>query len=444
MSRTEDRLTDALDAMGRTVADENLRPLPGMAAGSAAAGHGGWRRWLAPAAAAAAVVVIASLAVTPILGQGTGRGTGSGAGGSATTSQSGLVYGVSRCAPRVMAATSGGPAADYTRADREVASGTVAGRPWSVWVKRGLSQPTALEDGGLVLAGRWYGMCAGLPNVLETELVDTGGPGVAYGYLAYPGPVKVSMTPAHAMGALHVVRLAGVSAFIAPLSESACAYPSVTVHGSARTGSAMHHLEFGTCEAGHDVAITASDGSWSESGAQSGVLLRGCRPNATLLSSGGPAAPHIARDVKVAAGTIGGQAWGLWSQKGSHGVDGIKNGGLVLSGRWYGLCPLALNPASFELIDAGSAGVVYGFVASPGDYAIGLTGRTARQRVPKPAVYRVQGGTFFIGLLPRSACDYLSMTLDAIRSGQTDSQTLDFRGCLSGHLVEVRSGSGSW
>jgi hypothetical protein len=439
MSRTEERLTDALEAMGRTVTDENLRPLPDVAFGSSA-GHSGWRRWLAPAAAAAAVMVIAALAVSPVLG----RGTGSGPGGSAATTRSGLVYSMSPCGPRVVAATSGGPAADYTGADKEVTSGTVAGRPWSVWVKKGLSEPTALEDGGLVLAGRWYGMCAGFPNVLETELVDTGGPGIAYGYLAYPGRVTLSMTPAYAMQAPQFVRLPGVSAFIAPLSTSACAYPTVTVSGSARTGSAMHHLEFGTCQPGHDVAITASNGSWSVSGAQSAVLLRGCRPSATMFSSGGPAGPHITRDVKVAAGTIGGQAWSLWSKKGMQGVDGIKNGGLVLSGRWYGLCPLGLSPTGFELIDASSAGVVYGFVASPGAYAIRLTGRTDRQLLPQPAILRAQGGTFFIGLLTRSACDYPSMTLNAISGDQADSQTLDFGSCKSGQLVKVRTGSGSW
>jgi hypothetical protein len=441
MSRTEDRLTDALDALGRTVADEHLRPLSDIAVGSSAGAHSPWRRWLAPAAAAAAVVVVAGLAVTPILGHGTGRAAGSGAGGSAATPRSRLLYDASRCRPPVTAATSGGPAADYTGADREVASGTVAGHPWSVWVKKGLSEPTALEDGGLVLSGRWYGMCAGLPNVLETELVDTGGPGIAYGYLAYPGRVTLSMTPAHSMRAPHVVRLAGVSAFIAPLSKSACAYQSVTVNGSAHAGSAMHHLELGTCQPGHDVAITSSDGSWSDTSPQ---LLRGCSPSATMFSSGGPAAAHIARDVKVAAGIVGGQSWSLWSQKGSHGVDGIKNGGLVLSGRWYGLCPFGLNPAGFELVDARSAGVVYGFVGSPGDYAIRLTGRTERQRLPKPATLRAQGGTFFIGVLVRSACDYPSITMDAIRNGQTDSQTLNFGTCKPGHVVEVRTGSGNW
>jgi hypothetical protein len=446
MSGTEDRLTDALDAVGRTVADQDLRALVDLGVGSSPRLRRGWHRWLAPAAAAAAVAVIASLAVSPIFRQATGNvAAGSGTGASTQARQYASLGYASSCSPRVVAATSGGPAADHTGAAKEVASGTVAGHPWSVWAEKGMREPTALEDGGLVLSGRWYGMCVGFPNVLEAELVDAGSPGIAYGYLAYPGRITVSMTPPHAMQAPHIVRLAGVSVFIAALSKSACAYHSVTLRGSAAAAdSATHNLTFGTCQLGHDVAVTASNGSWSYSGDEPLASLLGCNPGPTQFASGRPAAAYTAGDVKVAAGTIDGQPWSLWSLKGSHGVDGIVNGGLVLAGRWYGICGRFLNPAEFELIDARSDGVVYGFVASPGGYTIRLTGQTQRQHLPTPSTLRIQGGTFFIGLLPRSACDYPSMTLLATKKGLVDVHELGFGGCTSGHLVPIVTGHGSW
>jgi hypothetical protein len=58
MSRTEDRLTDALAAVARGVQEESLPPLPAHSPGS---GLHRWGRWLAPAAAAASVALIVVL-----------------------------------------------------------------------------------------------------------------------------------------------------------------------------------------------------------------------------------------------------------------------------------------------------------------------------------------------------------------------------------------------
>src|SRR5260370_36215586 len=46
--------------------------------------------------------------------------------------------------------------------------------PWSVWAKKGVSEPIALEDGGVVFSGRWYGLCPGFPNVFEMDLANLG------------------------------------------------------------------------------------------------------------------------------------------------------------------------------------------------------------------------------------------------------------------------------
>lgn len=58
MTRTEERLVDALGAVGRSVMEETLPPLPGR---SPAPKPGRWGRWLAPLAAAASVVLIVVL-----------------------------------------------------------------------------------------------------------------------------------------------------------------------------------------------------------------------------------------------------------------------------------------------------------------------------------------------------------------------------------------------
>jgi hypothetical protein len=55
MTRTEERLIDALGAVGRGVREETLPPLP---AHGPAAKPGRWGRWLAPLAAAASVVLV--------------------------------------------------------------------------------------------------------------------------------------------------------------------------------------------------------------------------------------------------------------------------------------------------------------------------------------------------------------------------------------------------
>jgi hypothetical protein len=441
MSRTEDRLTDALGAVGRTARDEDLRPLGDLETGSAHRGQARWRRWLAPAAAAAAVVVIAGLAVSPVFRHGPAAGArGSRHGAPASASSYSSFWNQPRCSPQVVAATSGGPASDHTRTMKQVASGISAGHSWTVWVKKGLSEPAALEDGGLVLSGRWYGMCAGDRNPLAAELVDEGVRGIAYGYLADPGPIRLSMTPAYARHALTTVRLPGVSVFVAALPESACAYHSVTLRASASAQQATDQLQLGTCQPGHVVAITGGSGSWTASLAS----MLGCNPSTTRLDSGGSSALRTAGEVKVASGTIGGRPWSLWSAKGIAGAGAIKNGGLVLSGRWYGLCSFMQNPAEFELIDVGPAGVVYGYVASPLRDAVRLIGPTSSQRLPAPAAVRVQGGTFFIGLLPRSACDYPSMTLQVSTTRRTDSAylSLRFASCRAGHLVTIHGSSG--
>jgi hypothetical protein len=60
-------------------------------------------------------------------------------------------------------------------------------------------------------------------------------------------------------------------------------------------------------------------------------------------------------------------------------------------------------------------------------------------------VFRVRGGTFFIGTLPRSACDYSTVVLNAVTRGVDDMHTFKFsQPCRVNQLVTTSGGFGSW
>ncbi len=78
-------------------------------------------------------------------------------------------------------------------------------------------------------------------------------------------------------------------------------------------------------------------------------------------------------------------------------------------------------------------------MANPGDYAVKLVPGT----LSAPVTRQVQGGTFFIGLLPRSACAYPSLVLDATTRSVTDEHHLGFGTCRAGQNVAIQESDGS-
>jgi YVTN family beta-propeller protein len=367
---------------------------------------------------------------------------------------------MSTCSPAETQQTSGQPAAAFTSQATKVASGSVNGDGWTLWVKKGQLEPSALENGGVVLGGRWYGLCAGFPNIAEMEFINAGSQGIAYGYMAMPGKLGLTMTPSGSLLSPDTVSLGKASFFIASLAKSACAYKSVVLHAVTPGGSAMHQLGFGSCEANRDVAITGSDGEWgsgqaaasvpgmglgaSSPSAGAGTLANSsdeCSSQPTTSESGGRAAARTATETRVARGLVAGTPWSLWSASKGGGVDGIENGGLVLGGRWYGMCPGPPNPAEFELLSTGRDGIVFGYVANPGDYKVTLSG-APDLRLPR--TYRIDGGTFFIGVLPRSACAYRALQLTASTRSVTDLHHLGFGSCRPNQLVAITESNGSW
>ncbi len=175
-----------------------------------------------------------------------------------------------------------------------------------------------------------------------------------------------------------------------------------------------------------------------------------CAPRTDAAASGGPASALTSTASEVASGTTGGQAWTLWSKKGETGARGIEDGGLVIHGRAYGLCPGYPNPAELELADiAGGHGLAFGVVGYPGPAKVQLYQSTAGtfntgKPLPAPQVKIVEGISFFIGALPRSACDYPSLELNATSPGVSDEHNLGFGTCTAGKLVPITASQGIW
>jgi hypothetical protein len=127
----------------------------------------------------------------------------------------------------------------------------------------------------------------------------------------------------------------------------------------------------------------------------------------------------------------------------------MENGGLVLDGRAYGLCPGYPNPAELQLIDVGSNGVVAGVVGYPGLATVDLSESSpgtfdVGQALPSPSVRVVDGVSFFIGTLPKSACDYSSLELNTTSPGVSAQHNLGFGACVAGQLVPITESQGIW
>jgi hypothetical protein len=53
-------------------------------------------------------------------------------------------------------------------------------------------------------------------------------------------------------------------------------------------------------------------------------------------------------------------------------------------------------------------------------------------------------GSFFIGTLPKSACDYPSLELNATAKQGSSQHNLGFGSCVTGKLVQITASQGIW
>ena len=395
------------------------------------------------------------------------------------------------CSPTTDAATSGGSPQALMRSGREVASGSIEGKVWTLWSAHDQSGAAGLEDGGLVLDGHEYGLCPGYPNPSETEMIDTGADAVIYGVVDYPGLAKVQISTgalnSFAVGKVlpspHVSVVDGVSFYIGTLPHSSCSYSYFEINTTSPSYSAQHNIGFGENGAGQGYSITNnpgntgacvtgkldplsySEGVWqlpprqfpgnagAEAPSTGSVNVpddsSSCSPTTVPSSSGGQPSVVTSAGTEVASGTLAGEAWSLWSAKGQSGANGIEDGGLVLGGRAYGLCPGYPNPAEMEMIDAGPSAVVAGVVGYPGLAKVALSESTpgtfdVGQALPSPMVQVVDGVSFFIGTLPGSACGYGSLELNTTSPGVSAEHNLGFGPCVGNELVPITESQGIW
>jgi hypothetical protein len=172
-----------------------------------------------------------------------------------------------------------------------------------------------------------------------------------------------------------------------------------------------------------------------------------CAPTTDAATSGG--SPHAVMDSahEVASGTVENMAWSLWSANGQSGAAGLEDGGLVLAGHEYGLCPGYPNPSETEMIDTGGDAVIYGVVNYPGlasvDIGTGSQGFTMESPLPSPHVAVVNGVSFYIGTLPRSACYYSYLVIDTTSPSASAEHNIGFgeNGAGQGYSITNNPGN---
>ena len=173
-----------------------------------------------------------------------------------------------------------------------------------------------------------------------------------------------------------------------------------------------------------------------------------CSPTTDAATSGGSPATLRSAATEVASGTLDGHRWSLWSAKGQSGATGLEDGGLVLDGREYGLCPGYPNPAELEMLDVGSNAIVYGVIGYPGlarlELSVGTIDSFAPgQALPSPRVQVVHGVSFFIGALPKAACSYSALELDSTSPGVSAEHNLGFAGAGEGQGYYIADNTGN-
>ncbi|MGE5132579.1 MAG: YncE family protein [Gemmatimonadota bacterium] len=173
------------------------------------------------------------------------------------------------CDPPAVRSRAGLPAGPFIRASVRVAAGSAGGLTWSVWARKGGIRPYSIEQGGLVLNGRWYPLCdaplsAGPGS--NIQVADIAARGVAYGFIQHPQQVAITLrAQGRPLPPPSAVQLPGTTFFISRLPRSACAYRTMTLHAHAVTGpvwTGTTHLTLGPCAAQRPSYVLGTSGSW--------------------------------------------------------------------------------------------------------------------------------------------------------------------------------------
>jgi hypothetical protein len=192
-------------------------------------------------------------------------------------------------------------------------------------------------------------------------------------------------------------------------------------------------------------ASTPGGSSSSASVGYDGAAI--CAPTTDAATSGGSPQALMSTASQVASGSIDGQSWSLWSAKGQTGASALEDGGLVFNGREYGLCPGYPNPSETEMIATNGDAIIYGVVNYPGLATVhvgtGGQGFTMDTTLPSPDARVVNGVSFYIGTLPKSACDYSYLVIDTSSGSYTAQHNIGFgtNGAGQGYSITNNPGN---
>jgi hypothetical protein len=143
--------------------------------------------------------------------------------------------------------------------------------------------------------------------------------------------------------------------------------------------------------------------------AAAGLALSGgnCRIPARTAPHGPPVIGPAGL-IRASSGRVSGLAWQLRVKPDTALPGAVEHGRLLLGGVQYGLCSRQSVPVPFGLVNAGSHGIVYGYVGrGGGSYRITVSAGNT------PLTSSVADLYFFIRELPRPACAYRALTITA-------------------------------
>jgi YVTN family beta-propeller protein len=276
-----------------------------------------------------------------------------------------------------------------------------------------------------------------------------------------PGPTGVAADPqthtlyvANEPSAVSMVNTATCNATsVSSCSQFPAAFPVGSYPGQIVVSPAAHTVYVLNVQAGNVSVINsatcnATDTRGCPAKSPAGTPRAApysCGPIVSAYEAGEPAGPPARTSVRVASGAAGRQAWSLWAKKGVADPYGIELGGLVLNGRWYPLCSHGLSPGpdgNLQLVDAGARGIVYGYIQHPTKVTIRLGNHHPRWT---PESVLLAGTTFFIFQLPRSACAYRGLAVNAWQGKHWGGYSnASYGTCLPGQIVNVAVGRSSW
>lgn len=149
--------------------------------------------------------------------------------------------------------------------------------------------------------------------------------------------------------------------------------------------------------------------------AAAGLALNGgnCRIPARTAPHAPPAIGPAGL-IRAASGRVSGLAWQLRLKPDTALPGAVAHGRLLLGGVQYGLCSRQSVPVPFGLVNAGSHGIVYGYITTGGgSYRVTVSAGNT------PLASRVVDTSFFIAALPRSACSYRELSVTGISTDVT-------------------------